>query len=155
MKVRGSRTLEAPRDAVFAAILDPESLLGVIPGCRSVERVDETEYHATIALRLPGMVGTWRTVVRVVDTDPPSSGEIEGELTGALGTITGRATFRLADSDGGTTVDYEGSAVIGGPLARLDSRFVEGLAGSLVGQGLVNLDARLRETAPETARVRA
>jgi carbon monoxide dehydrogenase subunit G len=147
MKVRGNRTLQVPRDAVFAAILDPEILLGVIPGCRAVERVDETEYHATIALRLPGMVGTWRTVVRVVESDPPSSGEIAGALTGALGSITGRAAFRLSDDDGRTTVDYEGSAVIGGPLARLDSRFVEGLAGSLISQGLGNLEARLRETA--------
>ena len=147
MKVRGSRTLESSRDAVFAAILDPEILLAVIPGCRAVERIDETEYHAAIALRLPGMVGAWQTVVRVVDTDPPRSGGIEGELTGALGSITGRATFRLSDDGRGTTVDYEGTAVIGGPLARLDSRFVEGLAGSLVGQGLANIDARLRETA--------
>jgi carbon monoxide dehydrogenase subunit G len=82
--------------------------------------------------------------VRLVDADAPRRGRLEGEVAGPLGTLTGGATFRLAESGSGTTIDYEGQAVIGGPLARLDSRFVEGLAGSLIGQGLRTLDSRLR-----------
>ena len=69
----------------------------------------------------------------------PATAELEGEVEGTLGSIKGRATFRLAEADGRTTIDYDGQAVIGGPLARLDSRFVEGLAGSLISQGLRNL----------------
>jgi carbon monoxide dehydrogenase subunit G len=148
MKVRGSRTLGAPRDAVFAAILDPNVLLAVIPGCQEIEQVSETEYRGRISLRLPGMVGSYRTVVRVVEAEAPSYGRLEGEVVGALGSITGGASFRLAEIDGGTTVDYEGQATIGGPLARLDSRFVEGLAGSLINQGLGELDARLQDQTP-------
>lgn len=144
MNIRGSRTLDAPRPAVFAAILDPNTLLGVIPGCREIEKIGDAEYRGQISLRLPGIVGTYRTVVRVVDSDAPSFGELEGEVVGTLGTIKGRASFRLDERDGKTTVDYEGQAVIGGPLARLDSRFVEGLAGSLIGQGLGNLNSRLQ-----------
>ena len=143
MKIRGSRTLGAPRAAVFDAICDPTTLLGIIPGCREVERVSETEYRGQISLRLPGMVGSYRTTVRLVEADPPSLGRLQGEVVGALGSITGSAQFRLTDAGGGTAVDYEGTAVIGGPLARLDSRFVEGLARSLIDQGLANLDTRL------------
>ena len=144
MNVHGSRTLDAPRVVVFDAICDPTTLLGIIPGCREIERIDDVEYRGRISLRLPGMVGTYRTVVRLVDTQPPAYGRIDGEVVGALGSITGTASFRLAEVDGRTTVEYEGQAVIGGPLARLDSRFAEGLAGSLINQGLGNLDARLR-----------
>jgi carbon monoxide dehydrogenase subunit G len=144
MNIRGSRTLDAPRDVVFAAILDPNTLLGVIPGCREIEKTADDEYRGRISLRLPGMVGSYRTVVRVVETDGPSYGRLEGEVVGALGSITGHATFRLTDLDGRTTVEYEGQATIGGPLARLDSRFVEGLAVSLIHQGLGNLNARLQ-----------
>jgi len=143
MKVRGSSTMDAPRAAVFAAICDPDALLGVIPGCREIEKVGDTEYRGKISLRLPGVVGTYRTVVRLVESDPPSYGRLEGELDGSLGTLTGSATFRLAESGTGTRIDYDGQAVIGGPLARLDARFAEGLAGSLIRQGLHNLDARL------------
>jgi carbon monoxide dehydrogenase subunit G len=146
MKIHGSRSLEATREAVFGAICDPDALLAVIPGCDGIEDLGGGEYRGRISLRLPGIVGTYQTVVRLVDAEPPSRGVLKGEVTGSLGSITGEASFRLSDAAaGGTTVDYEGQATLGGPLARLDGRFVEGLAGSLIGQGLANLDARLRE----------
>lgn len=148
MKIRGSRVLDAPRAAVFAAICDPDTLLAVIPGCREIEKIGDAEYRGKISLRLPGVVGIYGTVVRLVDADEPSYGRLEGEVVGPLGSIKGDAVFRLAEDAGKTTVDYDGQAVIGGPLARLDSRFVEGLAGSLIGQGLANLDARLHRAAP-------
>lgn len=144
MKIRGSRTLDAPREVVFAAICDPGTLLDVIPGCREIEMVGDAEYRGQISLRLPGIVGTYRTVVRLVDADAPARGRLEGEVVGALGSIKGWASFRLTEADGRTTVDFEGLAVLGGPLARLDTRFVEGLAGSLIGQGLGNLNSRLQ-----------
>ena len=147
MNLRGSYTIDAPRAAVFAAICDPDVLLGVIPGCRAIEHVGTDEYRGQITLRLPGVVGTYATRVRLVDADPPRSGELEGEVEGALGTIKGRATFRLAESGAGTRIDYQGEAVIGGPLARLDSRFVEGLAETLIGQGLRSLASRLERGA--------
>ena len=144
MRIHGTRTLDAPRGAVFDAICDPEVLLAVIPGCREIEKVGD-EYRGQIALRLPGVVGTFRTVVRIVETDPPTFGRLAGEVVGRPGSVRGEATFRLAEAGGRTTVDYDGSAELGGPLARLDGRFIEGLAGSLVGQGLGNLETRLRE----------
>lgn len=151
MNVRGSRTLDAPRAVVFAAICDPNALLGIIPGCREIERVDAVEYRGRISLRLPGLAGTYRTVVRLVETDPPGFGRLEGEVVGALGSLKGQASFRLADAgDGRTIVEYEGQATIGGPLARLDSRFVEALAESLINQGLANLESQLQGEQPET-----
>ena len=144
MNVSGHYALDAPRAVVFAAICDPDVLLEAIPGCREIEQTGDAEYRGQISVRLPGVVGTYRTVVRLVDADQPCSTRLEGELDGSLGTIRGRATFRLAESGDRTTIDYEGDAVIGGPLAWLDSRFVEGLAGSLITQGLRNLNARLR-----------
>ena len=143
MDIRGHRTLDAPRGEVFAAICDPDALLEVIPGCREIERVTDTEYRGLLSLRLPGIVGTYRTTVRLVDTDPPARGRMEGEVVGTLGSIRGEATFRLTETAGGTTVEYDGRATIDGPLARLDSRFIEGLAGSLINQGLGTLEARL------------
>jgi carbon monoxide dehydrogenase subunit G len=144
MNIRGRRSLDAPREAVFDAICDPTVLLSVIPGCREIERVGDTEYRGEISVRLPGVVGTYRTVVHLAEADPPTYGRLEGEVVGTLGSITGHASFRLAEEDDGTTVEYDGSAVIGGPLARFDNRFIEALAGSLIGQGLDKLNARLR-----------
>ncbi len=150
MNIRGSQVVDARRTEVFTAICDPDVLLRVIPGCREIAQTGDAEYRGRITLRLPGMVGTYATVVRLLDAEAPVSGRLEGEVEGALGTIHGEATFRLSEADPGTTIEYDGHAVIGGPLARLDSRFVEGIVGSLVAQGLRNLDANLPHGAAGT-----
>jgi hypothetical protein len=151
MNVNGFATVAASREAVFAAICDPGALLEVIPGCQEIQRVSADEYRGRIALRLPAIVGTYNTLVRLVQADPLSYGELEGRVEGRVGTIAGRATFRLADDGGKTVVEYEGSGVVSGPLARLDSRFIEGLARSLIDEGLARLGRRLQEVPVETA----
>jgi len=143
MNVTGSATLDAPREAVFAAICDPAALLEVIPGCQEIQQVSAEEYRGRIAIRLPAIVGAYDTLVRLIEADPPNRGVLEGKVEGRVGTIAGRASFRLVDAGGGTTVDYEGTGVVSGPLARLDSRFIEGLARSLINEGLARLGRRL------------
>lgn len=143
MKVHGTFALEAPRDVVFRAICDPAVLMAVIPGCEAIEQAGPAEYRGRITLRLPGMVGSYRTTVRLVDAVAPEHAALQGRLEGALGSIVGRADFVLTGSAGGTVVEYRGQGVIEGPLARLNSRFAEGLAGSMIAQALRALDARL------------
>ena len=149
MNVSGSFILDAPRDEVFRAVCDPAILMAVIPGCEAVEQVGPDEYRGLITLRLPGIVGSYRTHVRLVDAVVPERAGLEGSVEGSLGSIDGRAEFTLAEDAPGTRLDYHGRAVIGGTLARLDSRFAESLAESLIAQGLRALDQRLtRERSP-------
>ncbi len=143
MKVHGTHRFSAPRDRVFDAIRDPRVLMAVIPGCEAVEETVPGEYRGRIMLRLPGAVGSYRTTVRLADVVAPERAGLEGCVEGAMGVITGRADFTLAEAAGGTAMDYRGSGTIDGPLARLDSRFAERLAESLIGQGLRALDHRL------------
>jgi carbon monoxide dehydrogenase subunit G len=143
MKVAGSYHVNARREVVFDAICDPKTLMAVIPGCKSVEQVAPDEYLGSVHLRLPGAVGTYRTYVRLVDLEPPSRSGLEGRIVGGLGSITGYAEFTLSEAGNGTDIDYVGQAVINGPLARLDSRFAEQLAQSLIKQGLHALETRL------------
>jgi carbon monoxide dehydrogenase subunit G len=153
VKIHGSHRFAAPREAVFAAIRDPRVLMAVIPGCEAVEQVAPDRYDGRITLRLPGAVGSYRTHVALVDVVEPERAGLDGSVEGSMGTITGHADFELRDAgagaDGagpegvGTDMDYHGTGVIGGPLARLDSRFAERLAESLIAQGLRALDTRL------------
>jgi len=148
MNVSGSHLFAAPREAVFRAICDPAVLMAVIPGCESVEQVGPTEYVGRIVLRLPGAVGRYRTTVRLVDVEAPERSGLEGTVDGAMGSIRGRADFVLRDAGGHTAIEYRGSGTIDGPLARLDSRFAERLAESLIAQGLRSLDSRLDTEVP-------
>ena len=143
MNVHGSHRFSAARDVVFAAVRDPRTLFEVIPGCEALEQVASDEYEGRITLRLPGVVGSYRTRVRLVGVVAPERCGLEGRLDGAMGTIEGSAQFELADADPGTAMTYSGSGVIGGPLARLDGGLAERLAQTLIGQGLAALDRRL------------
>ena len=145
MKVSGRATVDAPREAVFAAICDPAALLEVIPGCREIHLVAENEYHGRIVMRLPAVVGSYETVVKLVDTDPPAYGALEGSASGRMGSVAGGGSFRLSDDEGRTVIEYQGTGVISGPLARLDSRFIEGVARSLINEGLARLGHRLQQ----------
>ena len=143
MNVHGSHRFSAPRRVVFDAICDPSTLMSIIPGCEAVERRDDGTYEGRITLRLPGAVGTYRTLVTLVDAVPPERSGIRGRVEGPMGSIDGTADFELREADPGTALDYHGSGRIDGPLARLDSRFAERLAESLIDQGLRALEARL------------
>ena len=154
MKVSGSQVIDAPREAVFNAICDPHMLLEVIPGCQQVSQVSADEYHARIALRLPAIVGTYDTSVKLLSAEAPAFGELEGRMVGRAGTISGRAAFRLTEmpteSHAETLVEYVGTAIITGPLARLDSRFIEGIVRSVVAEGLTRLSDRLQRVPAAT-----
>lgn len=143
MKVRGRHRFSASPEAVFAAVRDPSVLLAVIPGCERVTEVAPDEYEGRIVLRLPGATGSYQTRVRLVDVVEPEHAGLEGRVEGAMGTIDGRADFTLVPLGAGTEMGYHGDGRIGGPLSRLDTRFAERLASSLIDQGLRALDARL------------
>lgn len=143
MEIHGRHSLAAPRIDVFAQICDPQALMAVIPGCESVVEVRPGEYEGRIVLRLPGMTGRFTTTVRLVDTIAPERSGLEGRVEGPMGSISGRADFTLRETNAGTEIEYNGTGAITGPLARLDSRFAERLAESLIGQGLRALEARL------------
>jgi uncharacterized protein len=143
MRLAGTFALSAPPAEVFEAIRDPRVLMSVIPGCEAVEQVAPDEYTGRIALRLPGVVGSYRTWVRVVDAVAPERAGLDGRVEGSLGSIVGHADFTLTEEPAGTLLAYRGEGSIAGPLARLDARFTEHLAASLIAQGLRALDGRL------------
>lgn len=143
MKLSGRHAFEASRERVFEAICDPRTLMDVIPGCEDLQLVAPDTYEGRIALRLPGSAGSYRTSVRLVDVHEPERAVMLGRVEGSMGSIAGEARFETSSDGSQTLLDYTGSADIQGPLARLDSRFVEGIAKSLIAQGFKALDERL------------
>jgi arylformamidase len=144
MKVSGSYTFNATREQVWARIYDPVSLLQAIPGCQQIEQVSPAEYRGEIHLRLPAVIGAYRTYVKMLEADPPQYSRFEGEVDGTLGSIKGTASFWLNETAGQTVMEYEGEGLITGSLARLNSRFAEGLAKNLINQGLTRLNKQLQ-----------
>jgi uncharacterized protein len=152
MRIAGSYTLASPRQRVWPMLLDPAVLLELIPGCDRIEADGPGAYRGAITLRLPAVSGVYRTAIKILDQREPEFCLLDGEAAGSAGTVKGQATFTLREAGGGTIVEYGGDAVISGPLAGMNPRFVEGVAQQLIKQGLGRLDARLvAATAAEVA----
>jgi hypothetical protein len=152
MKIAGQSTLDAAVESIWPLIFDSRTLLELLPGCERVEQVAPDEYRGRMTQRIPAIAGTYETWVKVLKYEAPSFCQIQGEATGSGGSVRGEASFTLQPDARQTRIEYEGDAQIGGPLAGMNPRFVEGVALMLIRQGLARLPelAREREAALQT-----
>jgi len=134
MDMTGTQHIDAPRDVVWRALNDVEVLRQSIPGCQSIEKISDTEMNAKVTLKVGPVKATFTGKVTLSDLDPPNGYTITGEGSGgAAGFAKGSATVRLLEADGGTDLNYEVKAQIGGKLAQLGARLIDATAKKLAG----------------------
>lgn len=140
MKITGTYELEADRQKVWEALNDPDVLRACIPGCESLDRTGENELTATVTAKVGPVKAKFNGSVELKDLNPPESYRIEGSgKGGAAGFAKGGADVRLDARDGGGTVlSYEVDAQVGGKLAQIGSRLIDGTAKKLADQFFSN-----------------
>ncbi len=144
MKLSGTYTFAAPREEVWALLMDPETLRRIIPGCERLEETGEDTYAADIKLGLAGVRGDYSGTVRISDQQPPERYQLHGDGRGKPGFAKGDGSIELvAQTDGTTTLRYTADAQVGGPVASIGQRLIEGAAKSIVNQSLKALSAEL------------
>ena len=132
MDMTGEERIAAPRDAVWAALNDPEILKACIPGCQSLTMKSPTELEATVKLKIGPVSASLSGEVTLSNLNPPESYTISGEGKGGIaGFAKGGAVVGLTDKDGGTLLSYNVEAQIGGKLAQLGQRLINGTAKKL------------------------
>lgn len=129
MTMQGEVTLPADREAVWAALNDPMVLKACIPGCQELEKASDTEFQATAKISVGPVKATFKGNVTLTDLAPPDSYTITGEGQGGVaGWAKGGAKVRLEDAEGGTKLIYDVEANVGGKIAQLGGRLVNGVA---------------------------
>jgi hypothetical protein len=154
MKVTGSAVLHAPRDRVWAALNDPAVLVRTIPGCRQLEQVGPDAYRATVTAGVASIKGTYSGDVRLSDQAEPDSFVLHAAGSGAPGTVSADVRVTLADADGGgTRLDYDADAVVGGAIGGVGQRMLAGVAKKTAGEFFSAVDDVLtgRAAAPAAA----
>jgi uncharacterized protein len=129
MEMHGERRIPAPREAVWAKLNDAETLKDCIPGCQELEKTSDTEFTAKVRAKVGPVSATFTGKVALTDLDPPNGYTISGEGQGGVaGFAKGSAKVSL-DQDGGDTVlRYGVQAQVGGKLAQIGSRLIDGTA---------------------------
>jgi hypothetical protein len=140
MTMTGEVDLPADRETVWAKLNDPEVLKACIPGCQSLDKTSDTSFEAAVKLKVGPVGATFKGKVDLVDLDPPNGYRIVGEGSGGIaGFAKGAATVRLAEIEGGgTRLSYDVEANVGGKIAQLGSRLIDGVAKKTADQFFAN-----------------
>ena len=129
MTMSGEYQIAAPREVVWAKLNDAEVLKACIPGCESLDKISDTEFQAVAVTNIGPVKAKFKGTVRLSDLDPPNGYKISGEGDGGIaGFAKGGASVTLTDKDGGTLLSYNVEAQIGGKLAQIGQRLVNGAA---------------------------
>ena len=149
MNLQGERLIAAAPEATWAALNEPETLKACIAGCETLERVADDEFLATMALRIGPVNARFKGRLKLENIVPISSYTIAFDGQGGVaGFGKGSADVRLTPEGAGTRLAYAARAQVGGKLAQIGSRLIEGAATKITDDFFDAFEARL---APEAA----
>ncbi|PPB79742.1 hypothetical protein LV82_02533 [Albidovulum inexpectatum] len=154
MELKDHRVIAADPDTVWAALLDPEVLCRCIPGCESLNGSPEEGYEAVVVQKVGPVKARFTGRVSLDDIVPGRSLTISGEGKGGpAGFARGSARVLVAPEGDGTALSYEVEAMVGGKLAQLGSRIIDGFARKLADEFFSRFQEAVEE--PEEAEVEA
>ena len=132
MKISGSYTLPLPQERAYSVMQDPAMLARAIPGCEGLEQIGPDEYRMKMKMALASLSGAFEGKVKITESNPPSSFRLVVEGTGKIGFVKGDGLLKLTPSGEGTEVAYEGDAQIGGTMAAIGQRLIDGTSKMMI-----------------------
>jgi uncharacterized protein len=132
VKISGSYTLPLLRERAYQIMQDPEILARAIPGCESLEKIGPDEYRMKMKIAPASISGAFEGKVRITEQTPPESFRLVVEGSGRVGFVKGDGLLKLSPVEGGTEVSYEGEAQVGGTMAAVGQRLIDGTAKMMI-----------------------
>ncbi|HEX5732786.1 MAG TPA: carbon monoxide dehydrogenase subunit G [Blastocatellia bacterium] len=149
MKIEGTHELRASRDRVFKALTDPAVLQRSIPGCERLEQTAENSYSVTLRAGVGSIKGTFTGNVGLEDVQPPSHFRMGIDGKGQPGFLKGSGELDLEERDGATIVNYKGDVQVGGTIAGVGQRMIQGAAKMMASQFFTAIEAEAKTEANE------
>ncbi len=144
MKFSGTVDINAPRDKVWAFVLDPNQVGSCGPGVESVEVVDSTHFKARAKVGVGFITARFVVDLEMAELTPPDEAVIKAHGQAPGSAVDATATMRLSDrAGGGTTMDWTADVSIAGTLASVGARLIEGTANKMIGQTFDCIKAKL------------
>ena len=134
MKIDGSYTFNAPRERVWQVLLDPKVLAQCVPGCESLNEMGPDQYEAIMKVGVASVKGTYKGKVSIKDKRPPAHYVLSGQGSGGPGFMQGDVAVDLEESNGQTLLKYSSEAKVGGLIASIGQRMLNGVAKMMLDQ---------------------
>lgn len=140
MKLNGSHKFKASSAQVYNAILNPSVLQSCIPGCNSVEFLDNNRIKANISTPLPGLKGPYGVVIKIQQAQAPNHIVLQVQRKGTGGSVNAVSQINIADEPGGAMLTYDANADLEGPIAIANNPIGQGITKNSLGSFFKNLD---------------
>jgi carbon monoxide dehydrogenase subunit G len=135
MHFEGTVQIKAPRDRVWAFVIDPNQVGQCGPGVESIEVIDGTHFKATAKVGVGFISARFVVNLEFVDLDAPDAATIKAHGQAPGSAVDADARMELSDADGGgTTMDWSAEVNIAGTIASVGARLIEGTANKMIGQ---------------------
>ena len=150
MEMQGARQLAITQQQAWDALNDPAVLKTCIPGCDKVEPTGENQYSIGMALKIGPVAAKFTGKIALSDINPPQSYTISFEGQGGpAGFGKGSAKVQLVPNDRGTELLYNVQASVGGKIAQLGQRLIDGAAKSIAEDFFKRFDDAMQQRHPE------
>jgi uncharacterized protein len=151
MKIEGSQKIDAPRDRIFAALVDPAILQKCIPGCEQMEKTGENQYKARLTAGVGPVKGVFTATVSLQDIVATEHYKLVVEGKGQPGFVKGSGELNLKDDGGATEIQYTGEVNVGGLIASVGQRMIQATANMLAARFFKSLEAETATTNPASS----
>ena len=128
MKLAGTYKLNVKKEIVWNALNDPKILKQCIPGCDSFDKENDNSFNASATNQIGPMNATFSGVVKLSNIKKNESYTLSGEGQSSVGFANGSANVKLTEENGSTILNYEVNVDVGGKIAQLGSRLIDGVA---------------------------
>jgi carbon monoxide dehydrogenase subunit G len=143
MEMTGEQLIPLPQEATWAALNDPQILKECIPGCESITRTADQEYEVLMTAKVGPVSAKFKGKMTVIDPDPPRAYTLRFEGQGGVaGFARGEAAIALSPEGQSTRLAYTAKATVGGKLAQVGARLIDGVAKQLAGKFFDNFNKR-------------
>ena len=128
MKLTGSYKLNVNKEVVWKALNDPNILKQCVPGCESFKKENDTTFNVSATNQIGPMNATFSGTVTLSNIQENQSYTLSGEGQSSVGFANGNADVKLEEENEATTLSYEVNVDVGGKVAQLGSRLIDGVA---------------------------
>ncbi len=128
MEITATYKFAATQQQVWTLLMDPEAIKSCLPGCKELRPTGENRYQAEMSIGVAAVTGTFTSIVTLSDLQPPNSYRLSVDATGKPGFAKGSATIVLRATAAGTEVDVTATSEVGGLIARVGQRLIDGVA---------------------------
>src|SRR6478736_8875392 len=125
MKIEGTQKIAAPRERIFAALVDPAILQKCIPGCEQMEKTGDNQYKAKLTVGVGPVKGVFTATLSLQEITAPEHYKLVVEGKGQPGFVKGSGELNLKDAGGTTEIQYTGDVNVGGLIASVGQRMIQ------------------------------